>query len=62
MNIKNESTLESLIREALQEMRKPRQICVCGKFQETLEYEMDFTRCRNCRGWMSAMRIMNNDV
>lgn len=55
--------LSEYIEHVLRDMRKPRQICICGDFaagRHDIEY--DFVKCRNCGGWMSALRIVEHEV
>ena len=53
------------IEEIIQDLRKPRLICVCDNFDmgntPEREYDMDFVRCMNCKGWMSAQRLVEMD-
>ena len=55
-----EPFVSGAIKEIIEQMRKPRLLCICGAFKDSGKTEYDFFRCANCGGWMSAMRLMEN--
>ena len=38
----------------------PRLICICGNFEILEADDMCFYKCKNCGGWMSLKRIVEN--
>ena len=46
------------IKQIIDDMRKPRLLCVCGAFKDCGKEEYYFHKCANCGGWMSEMRLM----